>query len=603
MFDHWSWDAPPHISVPQPLTTRECAQLHEERLLQWGDQRYPLKMGENSISAIETGSLRYDAKSATVVCTGSQAHLQRNGESAVEAALTMEHLSVTLRREKGQKLLSGAKTLVITSGTHHGVQWSRQEVAKGGLQLDTVTFVLDFSVQHQGPKCPLALLKHQVKLTRASEGAPTSMLRSPGTLNLSDPSVQVTAVVWSNSKLAVHQLDPISLPAECGPGTFFRTNHKDILLSADTSSQALQTIKNNALNYLTLSNLAEASRQDLVHFHVASLFSNLTEQIEDMQCRANLQQMYRPEEAEDEEVKVRYLEAGEVVFRLLCPRVEVLPGRQQPAGATPICTKQLPVHTQVSSSNQVMFLEPVTRYLMTSSKILPCSVHQLAPTVYETSSGNFVYHNGTAVVYLQAEVKAHLDLKRKYSKIELFNINNDADLAGLESAQQLEQSSLFLEYNRFLEVGSRAALSGSPSVPHARSNNGQTAHSWWVTAHARASDLSQEALAAVGFSWFTKLWKSLQELMDYLRPLATVGGSIYFAKLLLSLCSKALRLGLLLYSRPGETFKTLLRLTIDSNTRQKEALNEEMAKMIDTKVTTTVGSEMAVIRARFRQAE
>ena len=601
MFDHFAWDAPPHISVPQPLTIRECLQLHEERILHWGDQRYPLKMGENSISAVETGSLRYDAKSATVVCTGSEAHLERDGDRAVEAALTMEHLKLVLRREKGQKLLSGAKTLVITSGEHHGVQWSRQEVEKGGVQLDSVTFVLDFSTHHQSPKCPLALLRQQVKMTRASRGSPPSLLRTPASVNLSDPSLQVTAVVWTNSKLAVHQLEPISLPAACGTGTFYRTNHNNILLSPDTSPQALQTIKNNALNYLTLSNLAEASRQDLIHFHVESLFSNLTQQIEALQCMGTLQQMYQKDAADDEEIKVRYVEAGEVVFRLLCPRVELLPGRHPAAEGGPVCTKQLPVHTPSSSTAQIMYLEPVSRYLMTSSRVIPCSVHQLAPTVYETLSGNFVYHNGTTVVYLKAEVREHLNLQRKFSKIELYNINQDADLSGLESQQQLEQSSLFLEYNRFLEVDNREALSGGPSVPHARANGGQAAHSWWVTSHARAADLSQEALAAVGFSWFTKLWRSLQESIATLRPLATVGGSIYFARLVISLLSKVFRFLLLLYTRPGESFRNALRLSINSSSRREEAWGEEMSKMIDEKVTTTIGTEMAVVRAKFRQ--
>ena len=603
MFDHWSWDAPPHISVPQSLTVRECQQLHEERVLHWGDQRFPLKIGDNSINVIESGSLRYDAKGASVTCTGSEARLEQEGKEVVEAALTMEHLRVKLTREKGQKLLAEPRTLIITSGAHHGVQWSRQEVARGGVQLGSVTFVLEASELNQVPTCPLALLRHQVKMTRVSKGSATpSLLRTPTNISSSDPKIQISAVVWTNSKLAVHQLDPITLPAPCGSGTYFKTNHANILISENTSPEALSAIKNNALNYLTLSNLAESSRNDLVHFHVEQLFANMTDQIEALQCASPLEQMYNRDSTEDE-IRVRYVEAGEVVFRLLCPRVEVRPGRGEMARDEQICTKQMPVHTPSSSKAQVMFLEPGSRYLMTSSKILPCSVHQLAPTVYETNSGNFIYHNGSGIHYLQAEVKQKLDLKRRFSPIELFDINKDADLTGLESAQQLEQSSLFMEYNRFLEVDSRQDLDGSPSVQHARASGGQSVHSWWMESHAMASDLSQEALAVVGFSWITKLWKFIQEVTSFLRPMAEFGGMIYFIRIAVSFASKIFRLLLVLYTRPGESFKKALKLSISGQSRRTEMLEEQMNRLIDQRVNASVDTEMAVLRARIRQEQ
>ena len=604
MFDHWAWDSPPQISVSQSLSTRECTQLHEERVLHWSGQKYPIKMGANAISAIEAGSLRYDAQGATVVCTGNEARLEREGSQVVEAALVMEHLKVTLTREKGEKLLSDPRTLVITSGSHHGVEWSRHEVDKGGAQLGTVTFVLEASHLNQAPKCPLALLRNQVKMTRVSRSSSSSPLRDPAAVNLSDPMLQVTAVVWTNSQLAVHQLDPVSLPATCGTGLFYKTNHNNILLSENTSPEAMSSIKNNALNYLTLSNLADSSRNDLVHFHVEELFANLTEQIEDLQCVGTLEQMYNSEPASGDQVKVRYVEAGEVVFRLLCPRVEILPGRgPEAAGGEQVCTKQIPVHTQSSSTHQVMYLEAGSRYLMTSSKILPCSVHQLAPTVYEANSGNFIYFNGSKVLYLNAEVKQTLDLQRKFSRIELFDINKDVDLTGLESAQQLEQSSLFMEYNRFLEVDQRQDLDGSPSVQHARTSGGQSVHSWWLQSHGMASDLSQEALAVVGFSWITKVWRFVTETLASLRPLATIGGMIYFIRIIVSILSKIFRLMLVLYTRPGQPLRKSIRLSVSGRSRREEIMEEQMSRLIDQRVTASLGTELAVMRAKSRQEE
>ena len=126
-------------------------------------------------------------------------------------------------------------------------------------------------------------------------------------------------------------------------------------------------------------------------------------------------------------------------------------------------------------------------------------------------------------------------------------------------------------------------------------------HSWWVESHALASDLSQDALAAVGFSWFTKLWRAFQESLASLKPLATVGGMVYFVRLLISLLSKCFRLLLVLYTRPGETFRRALRLSVSSQTRREEIMADQMSKLIDQKVNDTVGTELAVMRAQIRQ--
>ena len=118
-----------------------------------------------------------------------------------------------------------------------------------------------------------------------------------------------------------------------------------------------------------------------------------------------------------------------------------------------------------------------------------------------------------------------------------------------------------------------------------------------------ASDLSQEALAVVGFSWITKLWKFIQEVTSFLRPMAEFGGMIYFIRIAVSFASKIFRLLLVLYTRPGESFKKALKLSISGQSRRTEMLEEQMNRLIDQRVNASVDTEMAVLRARIRQEQ
>ena len=160
-----------------------------------------------------------------------------------------------------------------------------------------------------------------------------------------------------------------------------------------------------------------------------------------------------------------------------------------------------------------------------------------------------------------------------------------------------------MEYNRFLEVDSREDLAGGPSVQHARTSGGQAVHSWWMKSHAMASDLSQEALAVVGLSWATKLWRTCGEIFSYLQPLATTGGLAYFACVLGSCVTKIFRVILVLYTRPGENWKRAMMLGVSSRTRNEEYVEDQMTRLIDKRVTESVGTEMAVLRAKIRQTE
>ena len=121
-----------------------------------------------------------------------------------------------------------------------------------------------------------------------------------------------------------------------------------------------------------------------------------------MDCKNQFQQLLMNVEGEQETgQKKRTIRSGEVLFQLVCTKVELRPGYLVPP-SIPQCTQALPVRLHVSQSslgtaNQQLFLEASTRYVSFTSKKTPCPVQHLAPAVFETQAGRHIFWNGTHV--------------------------------------------------------------------------------------------------------------------------------------------------------------------------------------------------------------
>ena len=72
---------------------------------------------------------------------------------------------------------------------------------------------------------------------------------------------------------------------------FYETNHDTILASPDAEPRFIDQLRENPLDYLTMVNLAEESRADLLHSHVDELLRNLSSRIEKMDCQNQFQQL------------------------------------------------------------------------------------------------------------------------------------------------------------------------------------------------------------------------------------------------------------------------------------------------------------------------
>ena len=616
MFSHFSFEAAPHIEVNHEISVKMCQDIHDARKFLWNERHYAVKIGVNSISTTSSGSLQYDAKSGTVSCLGENARREEDSEQIVQETLVFEHLTLTLSKERGKQLVQGDQTLVILSGPEHGVELTRGEVRRGGVSLGPITYVLDPMEARAQEQCPVAVLREKLTLMRTSESEASHRqqpLQDPDKLDWKNSSLFPTAVIWQNSDIAIHLKKKIRLPPQCktvADSVFFETNHDSILASPDADPTFIDQIKSNPLDFLTLSNLADESRSDLVHAHVDSLLRNLSAEVQRMDCQDQFEQLWSNTGEETKAgQKRRMVRNGEVMFELLCNKVDLEPGYSNPV-AGPTCTQALPVQlprsqNRMGRKEQQLFLEANTRYLSFSSKKTPCPVQHLAPAAYEAQSGRHVFWNGTAMEYLQQEVLQTQLLKKKYQDLEQFDLNQDLESTGVETEQQLHAGSLFLEYKQFVEVERREDLAGNPPIWDGgqTSSSSQRAHSWYMGARAGIGELSSSALKVAGLGWTTQIVKGLEKMMEWIAPLGHIGGAIYALSLLTGLLTHLIRFMVLAYTMPGTKMTTLLALSRSGEARVRHNLSQEMESLIRRQVAENVQGEMAVARAEKRQGD
>ena len=615
MFSHWSFEAVPTIQVNQQISVKDCQEIHATRKFQWNGRKYAVKIGSNDLAVTSSGNLQYDAKSGTVSCLGEKDRRTPDSEEMVTETLTFEHINLVLSKEEGKQLAEGEQTLVILSGPDHGVELSRSETIRGGISLGSVTYTLDPMEPRVQQQCPMSILREKLTLMRTTpEGQEDSFeWRDPEKVNWKNDSVSLRAVIWQNSEVAIHLKRKRQLPPQCqasGGSVFYETNHDSILASPDAEPRFINQLRENPLDYLTMVNLAEESRADLLHSHVDELLRNLSSRIEKMDCQNQFQQLLmNVAEESDPNQKKRMIRNGEVLFQLVCSRVELQPGTLLPT-SLPICTQALPVklttkQSGLGTSDQQLFLEANTRYLTFTSRKVPCPVQHLAPAVYETQAGRHIFWNGTHVEYLDQKVlEAHL-LKRKYRDLEQYNLNLDLDSTGIETAEQIQTGSLYAEYQQFVEVDRREDLAGNP--PDWRrmqaSSSGRRAHGWYMKAKASVGELSSSALNVVGLGWTTRVIKGMEEFIEWLKPLAHIGGAIYASCLLWSVLTKIVRFAVLAYTLPGTKVSQLLSLAISGQNRTKYDLSQEMEALVKRKVSENIQGELAVARAERRQED
>ena len=606
MFSHWEFEAEPEIETSKTLSIRQCRDIHDSMTFNYDGLHRSVTIGKNSFAITLEGSLRYDESSGTISCQGDRAHLHPDSKETVEQSLVFEAANLVLTEETGRRLLTGGQTVVITSGLASGLELSHLEDRQGGLVLDTVTVLTP--LLNAASACPLALLRQQLELVRISDDF-TSRGTVVDAISAANASSFIPkALVWSNSRVTLHQEEEIDLPPGCeaGHAIFYKSNHEGIIISSNAPPTVRTLAKNNPLDYMALSNLGQASRSDFIHNHVNLLLKNISAKIEELECSLDLEQVLKTNfQDKDKNTRMRYVASGELIYQLKCPRVHVSPGYAKKKD-TPVCTHELPVHLAKNkyTTGLTVYLEPKTRFLMTSAKQVPCQLLNLAPPAFKTLAGRYIFFNGTDVVYLDEQVLEKQLIIRKYSEGQDFDISADLDTTGLETEKEVQDSALFLEYSRYVEVQERKDLAGQPPpMDEKTSSSGRQAHSWWLQAKASAEDMESRALDMTGLSGLTVILKRIQEIWAWLHPMAMLGGLCYAGKFLVYLFCSSIRLCLILYTKPNIKLRELIGLSLSSSTRTQRELKDHLDQALHDKLTKTVDQEMTLMHSRLKSQD
>ena len=602
LFSHWEFEAEPEVETSKQISLRECSDMHATRVFEYNGMRRSVALGKSSFAVTTNGALRYDESKGTVACVGDRAALHPDSPATVEQSLVFEAANLVLTVESGRRLTGGSQTVVLTSGEAQGLEISHLEDRQGGLMLATMTIATP-PLDPANPPCPLALLRQQLELIRVSDGyyGSAPMMQN---FNASRPTSTPKAILWANSKLVLHQEEEAEVPSACrSSGTvYYKTNHLNVIISSSSSPTIRRLAKQNPLDYLSLSDLAQASRSDFIHNHVNEILHNITTKIQNLECFANIQDLASNSfKDKNENTRIRYLPSGELVFKLECPKVVLSPGYAD-EDKKEVCTRELPAHISKNKYMQgvTVYIEPKTRFVMTSAKQVPCALQQLAPPAYLTMNGNYIYHNGTEVKFLEKKVIRENLLKRKYDQLQEFDISQDLDNTGIETDEELHNSALFVEYARFVQVQERSDLAGRPPLPEGTASAaGKSAHSWWMKARANSADFQARASELAGLSSLTWILRALEETWAAIHPFAVLGGFCFALQIFYGLALSAIRMVVLCYSRPGTPLKDICNLSFSASSRTQDQLHGHFEKLLTQKVAHTVDQEMTVLTAKM----
>ena len=97
--------------------------------------------------------------------------------------------------------------------------------------------------------------------------------------------------------------------------------------------------------------------------------------------------------------------------------------------------------------------------------------------------------------------------------------------------------------------------------------------------------------------------RGMEEFIEWLTPLAHIGGAVYASCLLWSILTKIVRFAVLAYTLPGTKMTQLLSLAISGQNRTKYDLSQEMEALVKRKVSENIQGELAVARAERRQED
>ena len=592
-----------------------------------------VQKGVNHLKVISRGSLNYDPTSQSVSCTDEAGREGENGEVHLKSELKMEIYDLTLG-EASAKLRIDTEKLVVSSGSHEGVELSPMQVRAGGKVFDNVVILVDESMDID--KCPYAIVRekvalHQFNLLRNSLGKTRSgsefgepVVSRMGAQDKDD----LLGVALVGENIAVRLESKADLPKRCQSlnkeGRTYLTNHQDVLAVELGKGANLDVVRGNAIHLEELTeDLVTGSRLDLLAFHMEEVYKNLSQEVGRRGCLQDLNDVGEFMD-QDPGYKNRVLPAGEAILISKCRRVEVVAGW---AGNTTVgssCPKYLPV--KFPGRKEQLYLEPNTRFLYQSAPMQPCGLSHLVPIYLEDQAGNYVSFNGSSFVKQEIEVM-EWEAKRAYYSEAGLSFWKDITTLGMLTEEEVNDLEIYQQYNVYLTRRSEQDQEPDLEQGPLSKATGSRIQSWVSQLRERTrkgvEGYIEEGLDLTEEGRMVKaLWSAWERMSYTMSTLGMIGGVTYLTK---AICGGAFRCLKAVYrtrsasemeelykgaQRAGcesdpvcATFCIICKETLQGPERRKRLELKRMVKeMIDEEILATKGHLRALIFNEEAQA-
>ena len=548
---HYSFSKIPDIEAPRYMSLDECRMAHLQGKVMMGGIFHSVEPGLNVIKMVAKGSLVYDPQSQSVSCTDEAGREGTEGQMHLKSELKMVIYQITLSSAPA-RLRTDTERMVISAGSHEGLELSPLEVRAGGRSLEHVTVLVDGDLQMN--HCPYSVIREKVHLQQFRLFGREEMKGSGGLGNpihsragVRDEELVGVALVGDSVAVRLQERAVLTKPCQglSGSGEVYWTSHQDVLAVRLDGTDHLEMLKGNRQHLNELQeDLVTASRLDLMAFHVSEAFKNLTVEVDKGGCLQNLNDLGSLLDA-DPKFKSRALPAGEAIILSQCKHVVVEPHWRGNRTADSLCPKFLPVKITGDKGDTQRYLEPRTRFLYKASPTQDCALSHLVPTFLETLQGGYVSFNGSK--FKQQDVSEYnWAAKLRYFREPGLDFWEDMSTLGLLNKEEVDNLEIFQQYSVYLTRGAEVQDRDSGQGRSSSGAGSGTMQSWISEMRSRmgldeASVLDEGARLG---GWYST-WKGIKDAWDEVKETmvfwGTVGGLAYSVRVLAGGCFRLVR--------------------------------------------------------------
>ena len=471
------------------------------------------------------------ASGQDIFCYGSVGRVLDG--TTVRNSMVFVSYRVTTGTLEGKREVRGARRAVITSGPLNGVEIDAKQTMGSSIILGSVTIVFDANFHDD--TCPLASIKKGLEMfvLPKSGGQVGKLSLNPGDKMYSvngrtgTPPGKLqnySILITGTQDLVLNLGQERKLPASCGSVKYIETSHSHVLATVDEKPE--ETVEFLPLDLELVEATTEYSaRLDLLSYITQQTLANIEERLMGETCIGDpdqLASLLEKASLEDDDRVHRFVPAGEVVYRVGCPK------KRYGATGGGNCSELLPVK-ELSPLGKLegdqLFLLPQTRYTTRHHGGSSCPD---LPSAYLADDGRFYSWIGGSLTLTDPQPKEAVNFRHLLPSGLPDIMHRIAQGQEIYTKEEEENLASRLDFGIFVHGDSEATLGGPGRSRGSTTATGSGASmagggSAWASLPGVAFD--PEIIAHPALTPVTWLWQKIgAPIFHLLLTLGSVGG-------------------------------------------------------------------------------